>query len=126
MELISLDLQIERTLRRLRKERRDRIPTIADGVNQNVENQEQGSLRDYSGPVNNDNYSKIRCQTINANKFELKTALIQQNPYGGLAHKEPNVHLAIFLEICDRVKMNEVTEDIIWMRLFPFSLRDKA
>ena len=91
-----------------------------------MENQEQGSLRDYSGPVNNDNYSKIRCQTINANNFELKTALIQQNPYGGLAHKEPNVHLAIFLEICDRVKMNEVTEDIIWMRLFPFSLRDKA
>ena len=67
--------------------------------------------------------------TINANNFELKPALInmvQQNQYGGLAHEDPNIHLATFLEICDTVKMNGITEDAIQMRLFPFSLRDKA
>ena len=32
----------------------------------------------------------------------------------------------MFLEICDTVKMNGVTEDTIRLRLFPFSLRHKA
>ena len=32
----------------------------------------------------------------------------------------------MFLEICDTMKMNSVTEDVIRLRLFPFSLRDKA
>ena len=41
-------------------------------------------------------------------------------------HEGPNVHLATFLEIRDTVKMNDVTEDVIRMRLFPFSLKDKA
>ena len=73
--------------------------------------------------------SGVRRQAINANNFELKPALInmvQQNQYRGLAHEDPNVHLATFLEICDTVKMNGVTEEVIRMRLFPFSLRDKA
>ena len=52
--------------------------------------------------------------------------MVQQNQYRGLAHKDPNVHLATFLEICDTIKMNRVIEDVIWMRLFPFSFRDKA
>ena len=52
--------------------------------------------------------------------------MVQQNQYGGLPHEDPNVHLATFLEIADTVKMNGVIEDIIRMRLFPFSLRDKA
>ena len=89
---------------------------MADGGNQNGENQEQQALRDYFGSVVNDNYSGIRRQTINAINFELEPALInivRQNQYGGLAYEDPNVHLTIFLEICDTVKMNEVTEDVI-------------
>ena len=45
---------------------------------------------------------------------------------GGLAREDLNVHLATFLEITNTVKMNGVTEDVIKMRLFPFSLKDKA
>ena len=52
--------------------------------------------------------------------------MVQQNQYGGLPHEDPNVHLTTFLEITDIVKMNGVTEDVIRMRLFSFSLRDKA
>ena len=129
MEFLNLDPKIERTLRRLRKERRERVPNMADGGNQNGENQEQWALRDYFRTVVNDNYSGFRCQTINANNFELKPGLIsmlQQNQYGGLAHEDPNVHLATFLEICDIVKLNGVMEDVIQIRLFLFSLRDKA
>ena len=52
--------------------------------------------------------------------------MVQQNQYGGLPYEDPNVHLVTFLEIADTVKMNGVTEDVIRMRLFPFSLRGKA
>ena len=76
LEFLNLDTEIERTLWRLRKERRERIlPMVNDG-NQNEENQEQRALRDYFRPVVNDNYSGIRRQIINANNFELKLALI--------------------------------------------------
>ena len=52
--------------------------------------------------------------------------MVQHNQYVGLPHEDLNVHLATFLEIADTVKMNAVTEDVIRMWLFPFSLRDKA
>ena len=52
--------------------------------------------------------------------------MVQQNQYGGLPNKDLNVHLATFLQIVDAMKMNDVTEDVIRMHLFPFSLRDKA
>ena len=51
--------------------------------------------------------------------------MVQQNQYGGLAHKDPNVHLATFLEICDTIKMNGATQDVIRIRLFPFLLRGR-
>ena len=97
--------------------------------NQGGENQEQRALRDYFRPFVADNHSGIRCQAINANNFELKPTLInmvQQNQYTGLAHKDLNIHLAIFLEIADTVKMNGITEDVIRMRFFPFLLRDRT
>ena len=52
--------------------------------------------------------------------------MVQPNQYGGLPHEDPNVHLPTFMEIADTVKMNGVTEDVIKLWLFPFSLRDKA
>ncbi|XP_022868533.1 uncharacterized protein LOC111388104 [Olea europaea var. sylvestris] len=52
--------------------------------------------------------------------------MVQQNQFGGVAVEDPNAHLGSFLEICDTVKMNGVTEDAIRLRLFSFSLRDKA
>ncbi|XP_022858269.1 uncharacterized protein LOC111379165 [Olea europaea var. sylvestris] len=52
--------------------------------------------------------------------------MVQQNHFGGAAVEDPNARLGSFLEICDTVKMNGVTEDAIRLRLFSFSLRDKA
>ena len=93
------------------------------------QNAQRCTLKDYVRPVVNENNSGIRRQTINANNFELKPALIsmvQQAQFSGSPLDDPNIHLKMFLEICDTVKMNGVTEDIIRLRLFPFSLRDKA
>ena len=40
--------------------------------------------------------------------------------------KNPNNHIASFLEKCDMIKMNRVSNDAIGFRLFPFSLKEKA
>ena len=43
-----------------------------------------------------------------------------------LTNEDPNAHILNFLEVCDTLKYNEVRDDAIRLRLFPFSLKDKA
>ncbi|CAO2813874.1 unnamed protein product [Amaranthus hypochondriacus] len=67
--------------------------------------------------------------TIAADNFELHTHLIQlieRNQFGGQPSESPHDHLSDFIEKCDTININNVTEDAIRLRLFPFSLRDKA
>jgi len=52
--------------------------------------------------------------------------MVQQSQFGGTPLDDPNLHLAIFLEVCDMFKLNRVSTDAIRLHLFPFSLRDKA
>ena len=77
----------------------------------------------------NENYSGIQHQSIDANNFELKHALIsmvQQQHFRDNPSENPNGHLSNFLELCSTIKMNGVDHDVIKLKLFPFSLRDKA
>ena len=46
--------------------------------------------------------------------------------FGGLTNDDPNIHIAIFLEICDTFKHNGVIDDAIRLWLFPLSLNNKA
>ena len=88
------------------------------------------ALRDYAVPSINGADSSIRTPPIAANNFEIKPAIIQMIQtsvqFGGLATDDPNAHITNFLEICDTFKHNGVSDDAIRLRLFPFSLRDKA
>ena len=43
-----------------------------------------------------------------------------------MTNEDPNDHIAEFLEIYNTIKFNSVTEDALRLRLFPFSLKDKA
>ena len=67
---------------------------------------------------------------VGANNFELKPSMITmiQNmvQFSGLPNEDLNQHITNFLELCDTFKMNGVSSDAIRLRLFPFSLRDKA
>ncbi|KAL5542713.1 hypothetical protein UlMin_010423 [Ulmus minor] len=85
-------------------------------------------LKDYSIP--SVGVTSIQRPPIQANNFEIKPAIIQmiQNSvqFGGLANDDSNLHIANFLEICDTFKHNGVTNDAIRLRLFPFSLNNKA
>lgn len=61
--------------------------------------------------------SSIVRQTIQANTFEHKPDIIQmvqlQARFGGLPSENPNVHLEQFLSICDTIKNNGVSTDVI-------------
>jgi len=61
--------------------------------------------------------------------FEFKLALItmvQASLFCGKAHEDANAHLQHFLEICSTFTIKGVNQEAIRLRLFPFSLLEKA
>ena len=73
--------------------------------------------------------STIVNPAVEVNNFELRPALIslvERDQFGGHPSENPNMHLRNFLAKCDTIKLNGVPTDAIRLRLFPFSLRDRA
>ena len=71
----------------------------------------------------------IRRPPIQANNFELKSVTLQmlQNIlFHGFSNENLNMHLTNFIEVCDTVKYNGVTEKALRLRLFPLSLGNRA
>ncbi|XP_021292478.1 uncharacterized protein LOC110422787 [Herrania umbratica] len=60
-----------------------------------------------------------------ANQQEEETKPLRDY-FGGLPNDDPNAHIINILKICDTFIANGVADDAIRLRLFPFSLRDKA
>ncbi|KAG9458347.1 hypothetical protein H6P81_002855 [Aristolochia fimbriata] len=62
--------------------------------------------------------------------FEIKPqilSMIQNNyQFGGLSHEDPNEHIEKFIKICDTFRFKDVTNEAVWLRIFPFTLRDRA
>ena len=73
--------------------------------------------------------SAIRRPPIQANKFELKGVTLQMLhniQFHMLPSEILNAHLTSFIEVCNTVKYNGVTEEALKFRLFPLSLSDRA
>ena len=73
--------------------------------------------------------STIRRPPIQANNFELKSMTLQmlQNiMFYGLPNENPNMHLTNFIEVCDTIKYNGVTEEVLRLRLFLLLLGDTS
>ena len=86
-------------------------------------------LRDYTIPTIDRINSSILKPNVECG-FEIQIGLIQliqkSIQFGGLPNKDPYEHIAEFLEICDTFKYEGVSDDGIRLRLFSFSLKDKA
>ncbi|XP_031120813.1 uncharacterized protein LOC116024050 [Ipomoea triloba] len=86
------------------------------------------AMSDYIAPELEERDS-INIPGVEANNFEIKPAIIQMvasDQFGGSPMEDPNAHITKFLRICSTFKMNGVPTEAIKLRLFPFSVRDKA
>ena len=88
------------------------------------------TLMEYAQPSIDGTVSCIRKLAIQANNFELKPSYVSiiQNSvqFHRLPSEDPNLYIAYFLDICDMFRVNGVPDDTIRLRLFLFSLKDKA
>ena len=94
-----------------------------------AENRDRRPLKEFAQHFDEEPSSSIVNPLIPANNFELKPSLlqlVQQNQYAGLATENPNQHLKVFIQLADTFKSNGASPDAIRLRLFPFSLRDRA
>ena len=85
-------------------------------------------LRDYVTPSAHSQTPRVTIPPVAANNFKLKPILIstvQQSQFRGSPMEDPNLHLGVFRGV-HTLKFNKASTDAIRLRLFPFSLRDKA
>ena len=116
-ELI-FDLEIECTLRQLRRERKEyeelQVRNMAEENNQN-----RRAMKCYLAPSLDRFTISIVRPPVQANNFDLKTSLIQfiykNCQFSGLPNANLNEHRSTFLEICDTIKMNGATDDAIYL-----------
>ena len=136
-DLIPANIELERTLRSLRKTKRAENAAMTDERHDQTEEQRTTARRppitdtmeDFWRPIIQEEYFAIRQPTVDANNFELKLALIamvQQHQFTGHPTEDPNKHLGGFLRMENTVKLNGVRPEVIKLHLFPFSLRDIA
>ena len=83
-DLIPVDIELERTLRSLRKTKRAENAAMVEERHDKKEEQRTSARRppitdtmeDFWRPIIQEEYSAIRQPTVDANNFELKPALI--------------------------------------------------
>ncbi|KAJ9552130.1 LOW QUALITY PROTEIN: hypothetical protein OSB04_016175 [Centaurea solstitialis] len=155
---LSIDLEIERTAKRLRKQAKLRkklgegtsspgvdiwrdINLSSDSDEENKEKQkkeEEGEKLSEMGDGNERTLRELATPDVaqvricirypqGNDNFILKTGLVHLLPsYHGLENEDPNKHLKEFHVVCLSMKPHEVTEDLIKLKAFPFSLKDRA
>jgi len=84
-------------------------------------------LRDHYVPSTYTPTSSLQLPDITAAHFEIKSGFIQMLPlFYELNTEDPYKHLDEFIEIYFTIRLQNFSEDALRMRLFPFSLKDKA
>jgi hypothetical protein len=124
-ELVSFDPEIERSLRQLRELNKTKIEMEEEFPQQ----QQPIAIKEFIHPVINNLKTAVVRPSINVNNFEFKLSLInmvRQNQFSGGPLEDLHTHLSIFLEICDTVRSNGVSDDAMKLRLFTFSFTDRA
>ncbi|KAG7559358.1 Ribonuclease H-like superfamily [Arabidopsis thaliana x Arabidopsis arenosa] len=123
---------IDRLDRELR-ERRDTVDLEHNHPFRMADEQDVNNLPANIGagdaPRNHHQRQGIVLPAVQNNNFEIKSGLIsmiQGNKFHGLPLEDPLDHLDNLDRLCSLTKINGVSEDSFKLRLFPFSLGDKA
>lgn len=89
--------------------------------------QAEKTLREYFSPLAANQPSCIVLPQTTATHFELKPSVIQLLPsFHGLEREDPYLHIKEFLDICSTFRFQNFNDESIRLRMFPFSLKDKA
>ena len=86
-------------------------------------------IRDRTISVVDGLISCIVLPPLPANAGDIKTCvqMIQQSvQFGGKATEDPNTHISNFLEVCGTFNYNREAEEAMRLRVFPYSLKDRA
>ncbi|CAN6487252.1 unnamed protein product [Victoria cruziana] len=84
-------------------------------------------LREFFIPSEYDRGSGGVGPLVGPTQYEIKAATINMLPsFHGLANEDPFRHLDMFLDVCATVKITNVEDGALRLRLFPFSLKDRA
>jgi len=70
--------------------------------------EERRTLHDFVTPGVQGIASSIARPAVDANNFELKSAfisMVQQSQFGGTPLEDLNLHLSVFFEVCDTLKL---------------------
>ncbi|KAK2354700.1 hypothetical protein QL285_092185 [Trifolium repens] len=150
------DLEIERTFRILRRNRgvntqvgvnlaeekvfhnsdseeemaeQEEVPIAMPDVI-GIANDRTRNIRDYAVFDPNAMNTGIVRPEITAAQFEFKPMMFQMlqtiGQFSGAATYDPHLHLKQFLEVASKFKIPGITDDAFRLRLFPYSLRDRA
>ncbi|KAH9724739.1 hypothetical protein KPL70_007603 [Citrus sinensis] len=84
-------------------------------------------FKDYFSSLANLSTSCIRYPNVAARSFELKPSVLNCLPtFYDLENEDPYNHLNDFHAICQTFKYENFSDDDVKLRLFPFSLKDRA
>ncbi|KAL2923950.1 Protein AAR2-like protein [Bienertia sinuspersici] len=148
LPLFPLNLELERTLRAIRRERRaiasdhsssessgtstpfdSPKSSVPDSFATPFEMENNRTLREFGAPPPYEDVSGIATPATEANNYEFKAniiTLIEGHQFSGASHENPRNHLKQFLRYYNTVKANGVSQEYIRMNLFKFSLIGKA
>lgn len=130
--------KLEKSLRQLEENRRKLEQEKSQfeeqrrkqGKEQLNETYAKSLMNEYFTSKFDENRSSILFPNMGVMNFEVKTQLIQRlqnaSTFGGSPLEDPNTYLEALLEICSTIKIHQVPEEVVHLRLFNFSLRDKA
>ena len=91
--------------------------------------QENTKLCDFSNTNNNDFIGTPIAPATSAESCDINTALlnlVMKDQFSDTPNEDAASHLNTFVELCDMQKKKDVDNDVVKMKLFPFSLRDHA
>ncbi|KAL4363217.1 hypothetical protein GQ457_04G018970 [Hibiscus cannabinus] len=147
----DLDPEIERTQRQLKRRIQDlmdvnrnngqqpaeghELPARVDGAIEPPASQMNQQLpartvRDYLAEYLEGLNPAVTMPDFEAEHFELKPVMFNMlntlGQFGGTPNENARQHVKLFLEICNSFKIHGVSNDVLKLKLFPYSLRDKA